>query len=126
MTEAPSRLEEGVVRLFDLTIQDTGNTGTVTEVAERASPRPPLVMRVVPFTPDADAVIDAARARRCRVVGYVRSDSEGIPRLGIPLPDNVIVDLPAGPPYQHYHELVVIAELRETPASNPPHSPAKR
>jgi hypothetical protein len=125
MTETPPRLEEGVVRLFDLTIEDGGSTGKVVEVVDHALASPTLVMRVVPFTPDAELVIDAARRRRCRVLGYVRSDSEGVPRLGIPLPDDVILDLPAGPTYQQYQELVVIAERRETPASETLHPPEK-
>jgi hypothetical protein len=68
-------------------------------------------MPVVPYTPEAQVVIEAARARRCRVVGYVRCDSSGVPQLGVALPHGVDIDLPAGPKYRQYQQLVVIAAL---------------
>ena len=111
MTASAPRLEEGVVRLFDVSLSAADDTGQVWPVDPPTPSVEPLTMMVVPFTPDVQAVIDGARTGRRRVVGYVRCDSSGVPRVGVVLPEEVDVNLPAGPGYRQYQQLVVLAAM---------------
>lgn len=111
MTASSPRLEEGVVGLFDLSLSTADELGKVWPVNPSTPAVEPLTMMVVPFTPDLQAVIDGARSSRRRVVGYVRCDSSGVPRLGVVLPEDVDINLPAGPGYRQYQQLVVLAAM---------------
>ncbi len=106
-----TQFEEGIVRIFDVSIEGAETFGKVTQITDVTTIVQPVLMRVAPFTSRVQNVIDSARVHTCRVVGYVRSDSEGFPSLGIKVEPNVIIDLPSGPGYHKYQELMVISQL---------------